>query len=59
MERFVYEQMAELDERHWWYCARREVVAALIQRVVRPPKGAAIQRVDVIIRIRQEDRSAK
>jgi len=42
MERFVYEQMAELDERHWWYCARREVVAALIQRVVRPPKGAAI-----------------
>ena len=25
----------------------------------RPPEGAAIQRVDVIIRIRQEDRSAK
>jgi len=42
MERFVYEQMAELDERHWWYCARREVCAALIRRVVRPPKNAAI-----------------
>jgi SAM-dependent methyltransferase len=42
MERFVYEQMAELDERHWWYCARREVVAALIERVVRPPKDASI-----------------
>jgi SAM-dependent methyltransferase len=42
MERFVYEQMAELDERHWWYCARRDVVAALIRRVVRPPKDAAI-----------------
>jgi len=42
MERFVYEQMAELDERHWWYCARREVVAALIQRVVRPSKDATI-----------------
>ena len=42
MERFVYEQMAELDERHWWYCARRDVVAALIRRVVRPPKNAAI-----------------
>jgi SAM-dependent methyltransferase len=42
MERFVYEQMAELDERHWWYCARREVVEALIRRVVRPPAGAAI-----------------
>lgn len=42
MERFVYEQMAELDQRHWWYCARRDVVAALIRRVVRPPKDAAI-----------------
>ena len=42
MERFVYEQMAELDERHWWYCARREVVAALIERLARPPAGGAI-----------------
>ena len=42
MERFVYEQMAELDQRHWWYCARRDVVAALIRRVVRPPANAAI-----------------
>ena len=30
MERIVYEQMAELDQRHWWYRARREVLAALI-----------------------------
>ena len=42
MERVVYEQMAELDERHWWYRARREVLAALIRRRVRPPNGAAI-----------------
>jgi SAM-dependent methyltransferase len=42
MERFVYEQMAELDERHWWYCARREVIAALIGRLARPPAGGAI-----------------
>ena len=42
MERFVYEQMAELDERHWWYCARREVVASLIRRLARPPVGGAI-----------------
>ena len=42
MERIVYEQMAELDQRHWWYCARRDVVAALIRRVVRPPANAAI-----------------
>ncbi len=42
MERVVYEQMAELDQRHWWYRARREVLAALIARNVRPPAGAAI-----------------
>jgi len=42
MERVVYEQMAELDERHWWYCARREVLAALIRRLARPPAGAHI-----------------
>jgi SAM-dependent methyltransferase len=42
MERFVYQQMAELDERHWWYRARRDVVAALIRRAVHPPGEAAI-----------------
>jgi SAM-dependent methyltransferase len=42
MERVVYQQMAELDERHWWYRARREVLAALIRREVRPPSNAAI-----------------
>jgi SAM-dependent methyltransferase len=40
MERVVYEQMAELDQRHWWYRARREVLATLIRRRVRPPAGA-------------------
>ena len=42
MERVVYEKMAELDERHWWYCARRDILAALIRRLVNPPPGAAI-----------------
>ena len=42
MERVVYEQMAELDQRHWWYRARRKVLAALIKRLANPPKGAAI-----------------
>ena len=42
MERLVYDRMAELDERHWWYRARREVLAALIRRVVRPPADARI-----------------
>ena len=42
MERVVYEAMAEHDERHWWYRARREVVAALIRHKVFPPKGAKL-----------------
>ncbi len=42
MERVVYRQMAELDQRHWWYRARREVLAALIRRLVQPPPHAQI-----------------
>ena len=42
MERVVYEQMAELDDRHWWYRARREVLAALIRRETQLPKDAKI-----------------
>jgi SAM-dependent methyltransferase len=42
MERVVYRQMAELDQRHWWYRARHEVLAALIQRTSSLPKRAQI-----------------
>ena len=34
MERVVYQQMAELDDRHWWYRARRRIIADLIRRRV-------------------------
>ena len=42
MERKVYEQMAELDSRHWWFTARRRILDGLIERVVRPPNNARI-----------------
>jgi SAM-dependent methyltransferase len=42
MERAVYDAMAALDQRHWWYRARREVIADLIRRKVRPPPGARL-----------------
>jgi SAM-dependent methyltransferase len=42
MERVVYQQMAELDDRHWWYRARREIIAALIRREARLPAKARI-----------------
>jgi 2-polyprenyl-3-methyl-5-hydroxy-6-metoxy-1,4-benzoquinol methylase len=42
MERVAYQQMADLDQRHWWYRARREVIAGLIAREAEPPPGATI-----------------
>lgn len=42
MERVAYRQMAELDQRHWWYRARREILAELIRREVRPPEHAKL-----------------
>ena len=42
MERKVYEQMAQLDSRHWWFTARRRILDGLIERVVRPPENARI-----------------
>jgi len=42
MERAVFDRMAELDQDHWWFLARRRILKALIARVVRPPKKARI-----------------
>ncbi len=45
MERQVYDRMAELDQLHWWYRARRKVVSALIERVAKPASGSRILEV--------------
>ena len=42
MERLAYREMAELDQKHWWYRARRRVFADLIRREVAPPPDARI-----------------
>lgn len=34
MERAVFDRMAEVDNEHWWFVARREIVASLIRRTV-------------------------
>ena len=41
MERIVYDRMAELDSRHWWYRARREILADLIERRIALAAGRA------------------
>jgi SAM-dependent methyltransferase len=45
MERAVFDRMAELDQHHWWFRARRLILKALIERVVRSPKKARILEV--------------
>lgn len=32
MDRAVYDRMAQIDQDHWWFSARRKIVAALIER---------------------------
>jgi SAM-dependent methyltransferase len=45
MERAVFDRMAELDNDHWWFLARRRILKTLIERVVRPPTKARILEV--------------
>jgi SAM-dependent methyltransferase len=45
MERVIYQHMEEFDGRHWWYRARRQILAELIRREARLPAGATILEV--------------
>jgi len=45
MERAVFDRMAELDQVHWWYVARRKILADLIAREAELPEGARILEV--------------
>lgn len=42
MDRAAYDQMADVDQTHWWYVARRKIVSALITRTVTLPADARI-----------------
>ena len=42
MDRAVFDRMAELDQKHWWFTARRRILDQVIRRVVRPPAAARI-----------------
>jgi SAM-dependent methyltransferase len=42
MERAVFDRMAELDSRHWWFVARRRILADLIERQIPLPADARI-----------------
>jgi SAM-dependent methyltransferase len=42
MERAVFDRMAEHDQVHWWYVARRKILADLIRREADLPRDARI-----------------
>lgn len=42
MDRAVFDRMAELDQNHWWFTARRRILEQIIRRTVRPPADARI-----------------
>lgn len=42
MEAAAYASMRESQENHWWFVGRRKVIAALIDRVARPPANAEV-----------------
>lgn len=45
MDRAIYDRMAEIDAEHWWFAARRRIVAALIARQAPLGPGARILEV--------------
>jgi SAM-dependent methyltransferase len=42
MDRIVYDRMAAHDSTHWWYRARRDILADYLARYAALPKGARI-----------------
>jgi SAM-dependent methyltransferase len=45
VDRAIYDRMAEIDGEHWWFTARRRIVAAAIEQQVRLPAPARILEV--------------
>lgn len=42
MDRIVYDRMAAHDSTHWWYRARRDILADYLRRYAHLPEGARI-----------------
>ena len=42
MERRVYARMGEVEDRHWWFVARRRILAAVLERSALLPRPARV-----------------
>ncbi|MBV9842903.1 MAG: class I SAM-dependent methyltransferase [Sphingomonadaceae bacterium] len=43
MDRAIYDRMAEIDAEHWWFAARRRIVAAMIERLALPERARLLE----------------
>jgi SAM-dependent methyltransferase len=43
MEKATYRRMAEIQNRHWWYEARRRILSAFIHRMNLPPEARILE----------------
>lgn len=43
MQPEVYREMAELQDRHWWFVARRRILAGVIERLALPPQADILE----------------
>jgi protein-L-isoaspartate O-methyltransferase len=43
MEAEVYFEMAEVQEIHWWFAARRRIIASVIRGEALPPKAKILE----------------
>ncbi len=42
MDPTAYESMSAIEDKHWWFVARRRIIASLIERFACPPAGAKV-----------------
>mgnify|MGYP002628824896 FL=1 len=42
MDRLVYDRMDALEEAHWWFAARRDIIAKIIGRLAKLPARPCI-----------------
>jgi len=45
MQEHIYQKMYEVEDRHWWYSAKRRIIRHLLERYLPPAGGSAPRRL--------------
>ena len=43
MESYTYQLMRKIEDRHWWFVARRKIIEATLQRLKLPAKAEILE----------------